>query len=318
MIGIYAHHHGSGHIQRCREIRRALGRPHKAVILSTHPDADVVLPDDAGATDTELTAGGTLHFAPTTHAGYGARMQAVAQWVGEHDPAVFYVDVSVEVAVLVRLLGVPVVTIAMPGVREDAPHSLGYDQASAIIAAWPEWVDVPPHLHDHAAKVHAVGGITRLTPGPAAPRQPRTVTVMAGTGGSTWNRGTWEAVEQACPDWDFTILDEHTRIEDDTELTTLLQRSAVVVAAAGQNSVADIAACEAPAIILPQPRPFGEQEATADVLRERGLALVSDTFPAPERWPALLTEAAATETRWGEWQTAGAAQRAAAVLEGFV
>ena len=48
------------------------------------------------------------------------------------------VDVSVEVAILVRLLGVPVVVMAMPGDRIDAPHDLVYQAADHILAAWPE------------------------------------------------------------------------------------------------------------------------------------------------------------------------------------
>ena len=48
MIGIYAHHHGSGHLQRCREIQKQLALlGERAVILSTADSADVVLADDA-------------------------------------------------------------------------------------------------------------------------------------------------------------------------------------------------------------------------------------------------------------------------------
>lgn len=315
MIGLYAHHHGSGHILRCREIARHLP---DAAILSTHPSADVPLIDDSGAPSSDpLTAGGTLHYAPTTHTGYRARMQQIASWVEANNPSVFYVDCSVEVAVFVRLLGVPVVTVAMPGDRDDAAHQLGYAQASAILAAWPSWVELPAHLEAHADRVHAVGGISRLEPGPARDREERSVLVMAGTGGSTWDRATWDAVERACPNWNFTILDADNRVEDPTEL---LQTAGVVVVAAGQNSVADVAACNAPAIVLPQPRPFDEQEATAAVLRGAGLAVVPESFPDPDMWPAMLHQAAGMETVWDDpgrgWQTEGAARRAAEVIMG--
>lgn len=334
MIGIYAHHHGSGHILRCREIQRALNDDTPSTILSTHPNADIQLDDDAGApASAALSAGGTLHYAPIGHGGYSARMRQIARWVEENDPDVFYVDVSVEVAAFVRLLGVPVVALAMPGTRDDAPHQLGYAQASAIIAAWPDWVELPAHLADHAERVHAVGGISRLASasesaaGDSDPashggaggavsrevRDPRAVTVMAGTGGSTWSREMWDEVVRACPNWDFTILDDDNRVDDPTDL---LRSSGVVVVAAGQNSVADVAACNAPAMVLPQSRPFGEQEATAAVLRDANLAIVPETFPDPSQWPAMLHQAAGMETRWEQWQTEGAARRAADVILG--
>ena len=57
------------------------------------------------------------------------------------EPAV--IDVSVEVATLLRLLGVPVVVVAMPGERVDAPHTLVYQLADHILAAWPQDLYVP-------------------------------------------------------------------------------------------------------------------------------------------------------------------------------
>lgn len=60
MIGIYAHHHGSGHLHRCRAIQRelrAMGR--EAQILST-TGGDVALLDDASAGPRELRSGLSL------------------------------------------------------------------------------------------------------------------------------------------------------------------------------------------------------------------------------------------------------------------
>lgn len=316
-VGIYAHHHGQGHIQRCRSIKAALGELGvRAEILSTHPRADFSLIDDAGATDppSTVTAGGTLHYAPLAHEGYRARMGQIARWIEVNKPDAFFVDVSVEVAAFVRLLGVPVVTLAMPGERADAPHQLGYAQASAIIAAWPSWVAVPGHLEGVVDKLAAVGGISRFDGRVTAKRRtPTRVTVMAGMGGSSWGERAWRDVEAACPGYEFNFLTGANRVEDPYEL---MARTGVMVIAAGQNSVADVAAASCPAIVLPQERPFGEQEATARVLRDAGLAVVPEGFPAPEKWPRLLEQARDMEPRWHEWETAGAARRAAEVIAG--
>src|SRR3712207_8569721 len=51
-------------------------------------------------------------------------------------PDVLVVDVSVEVALLARLLGVPVVLVAQRGRRDDDPHRRAYAAAAAVAAPW--------------------------------------------------------------------------------------------------------------------------------------------------------------------------------------
>ncbi|GAB3078055.1 glycosyltransferase [Corynebacterium aquatimens] len=319
LIGIYAHHHGSGHIQRCREIQRQLRKiGWDAVILSTSPAGDVPLPDDAGhgQSGRAMTAGGTLHYAPYGNKGLRDRFAVIAQWVSDNNPQAFYVDVSAEVGMFLRLMGVPVVTLAMPGLRDDPPHQTAYRQAEAIIAAWPSWVGVPEFLQPHADRLHAVGGISRLQvpSGSVIQRDAKHVVVMAGMGGSTWDAKDWRAVEDACEGYRFTFLTEDNRIEDEAELARMLAGAGVVVTAGGQNSIADIAALGAPAILLPQPRPFIEQKMNAHVVRDAGLAVVPDSFPAPEEWPGLLDRAQVLNAEWSRWETEGAARRAADVI----
>ncbi|WP_349676564.1 glycosyltransferase [Corynebacterium sp. UBA2622] len=313
-IGIYAHHHGSGHLHRCREIQRELAEQgRESVIFSTRPGADIVLPDDAGTghTGRALTAGGSLHYAPYGHRGLRERFAVLARWIADNDPAAFYVDVSVEVCAFVRLMGVPLATLAMPGFRDDAPHQLAYRQADAILAAWPSWVPVPEHLGEHASRLRAVGGISRLLPLEGAERDPQHVVVMAGRGGSTWGDSDWREVERACPGYRFTYLAGENRVDDPTEL---LSTAGVVVTAAGQNSIADIAVTRSPAIVLPQPRPFAEQQFTARLLERENLAVVAETFPPAGEWPELLRRARDLNADWSRWETAGSARRAAEVL----
>lgn len=312
MIGFYAHHHGSGHVHRCRAIMAALDRP--AQLLSTDPSADVVLVDDAGASISgDRDAHGTLHHVPPGHAGLRGRMAQIAAWIDEHRPAAFYVDVSVEVALLARLMGVPVITLAMPGVRDDAAHQLGYRQAAAIIAAWPNWVPLPEHLRAHGPRVHQVGGISRFRG--VEDVIDGDVVVLSGRGGSGWTRGQWEAVQEACPGRSFRFLGGDTAVADPLPY---LAGARVVVTAGGQNSVADVAVADTPALVLPQERPFAEQHATAALLDAAGLAVVRSQFPAAADWPDLLDVTNSLDSRWIRWQTSGAAQRAADVIRKVV
>ncbi|NKE09859.1 MULTISPECIES: glycosyltransferase [Kocuria] len=325
MIGFYAHHHGSGHMTRCRALAAELSVTHSTAILSSRDDAEVVLPLDApasaGLTPAQLTAHGVLHWAPPGHRGLADRMAAIATWIQEHRPAAFHVDVSVEVAVLVRAMGVPVTVQAMPGHRPDAPHMLGYSLADAVIAAWPRWVPVPEHLAHVADRVHQVGGISRFPTGdldlpPASSTRPRVV-IMFGTGGTDSPEGYWDDVvtHLNLAGFDCIVIGGRTWVPDPRNL---LERADVIITAAGQNSVADVAALGRRAVVVAQERPFQEQEATARILREAGLAVTADSVAGQvtpvRQWEHLVREALDLRPDWHRWETQGAVQRAAHVI----
>ena len=117
MIGYYIHHHGFGHLARAVSISAHLRRPVTALtsrsVPQPHPFSAIVnLPRDDDADRVhEPTAHGGLHWAPHHDPGYSARMHTLARWVAEARPDVCVVDVSVEVAIFLRLLGVPVVVV---------------------------------------------------------------------------------------------------------------------------------------------------------------------------------------------------------------
>lgn len=313
-VGMYAHHQGSGHIQRCTEIAHHLEkRGARVTILSSAEKADVVLPLDLPE-GPDPTAHGSIHWAPLGVQGMTDRMAIIAAWVAEHRPAVFYVDCSVEVALFVRLLGVPVVTIAMPGERPDPPHQLGYQQASALIAAWPAVVDVPAHLSRWQDKLHCVGGISRFAQGGTLEWKPEGaatqaceptnrphVVVMSGRGGT--NRLPNRA------DWLYLGGDNHV----DNPLDYLASAD-VIVTASGQNSIADIASVNKPVIVIPQDRAFNEQHATARALRNLGLAWVVDEELSQDQWDEVVAKAATMNPDWSQWNTAHAAARAADII----
>lgn len=303
MIGMYAHHTGNGHLHRVRAIQKHLGD--RAVVFSSVPGADITLPFDtmpAGVSPVDETAGGIFHWAPVGVSGLSRRLGIIAQWIAKHQPTAFYVDSSVEVAVFVRLMGIPVITLAMPGFRHDRPHQVSYMQASAIIAAWPDWVPVPAHLIAHESKLHMVGGISRFEADPA-PEAREGVLILRGGGGDNFDKHQLPAGRELSGD---ALL---------YEPMPHLQSASVVIATAAQNSIADIAVVGTPAVIFPQQRPFGEQDATAQVLDGAQLAVALREFPTQREWNSLFDQAHQRAGFWHRWQTDGAAARAAAVIE---
>lgn len=320
MIGYYIHHHGYGHLARAVSISAQLRRPVTALTSRTvshpHPFTEIVnLPrDDAAAVVSEPTAHGALHWAPHHDHGYGARMRALARWVADAQPEACVVDVSVEVAIFLRLLGVPVIVVALPGERTDAAHVLVHRVADHILAAWPAALNSPHWLLPHAHKTSYVGGISRFE-GRARSTAlydhsgTSKVLLLGGAGGGLGDATpelhdvTWRVIGGDAGPW---IADPWTEI----------CAADVVVSHAGQNSIADLAAAGRPAVIIPQPRPFGEQQATAEVLSRHGLAVTSAVWPSRDSWPDVLRRARAVDTsRWRHWQVQGAAARAAHAIE---
>lgn len=311
-VGWYVHHHGMGHLARFLAIR-----PHVAaavVAFSSLPRPTtlpagtewVQLPrddHDEGAghpSRAEPTARGALHWAPIGHRGHAERLAAIAARAPRLDAVV--VDVSVEVTLLARLLGRRVVLVTQPGVRTDEPHMLGRRLADAVIAPWPA---------DDGA-LHAVGGISRFAErGRSTARRPGSVLALGGGGrDERWDALLHEAAA-ATPTWRWRIAGGATWLDDPWEA---LCEAEIVVTAAGQNAIADVAAAGARAIVVPRPRPFDEQRRTAETLDAMGLAVVADAS-APGDWQALLARAQALEPDWSAWRVPGAARRAAAVID---
>jgi hypothetical protein len=326
MIGYYIHHQGDGHVTRAAAIARRLGDETVTGLSSrerpdewTGPWLHLARDDDPPVSETcEPTAGGALHWAPVGHPGLRDRMAQIAAWVATHEPRLMVVDVSVEVTVLARSMGVPVVVMGMPGVRKDAAHQLAYRLADAILAPWPEWADLLVGGAAWQDKVYPVGAISRFEER-ARRSEPegrgRRVLVLSGRGGTELTADALAAAQRTTPQWEWTVLGPPSRrwVADPWPL---LCDADVVVTHAGQNAIADVAAARRPAVVIPQERPHREQRTTADAVRDAGLAVVCPRWPEPRAWPALLSEAVRRGgDPWSRWSSGSGASRAAAVIE---
>ena len=315
MIGYYVHHVGRGHLHHALAVAPHLDD--QVVALSSLPREDtwpgdwVGLPrDDAGAHHLDPTAGGALHWAPVRHVGLQDRMAAIAAWIAANRPCAMVVDVSVEVGILARLMGVPVVTFALPGVRDDAPHRLGWDLADAIIAPWPaECRGLGASLRAFGDRTVFTGAISRFAPRtPSVPSNGNRVLVLGGAGGDG------SVVLPELPGRTVTTLGPANWTPDPW---AALCAADVVVTHCGLGALADVAAARKPAVVVPQRRPFDEQFATAAQLAEHRLAVVAQETPVSAAdWDTVLDEAVRIGgARWEFWYPGDGARRAAAVVE---
>ena len=330
MIGYYVHHLGQGHAETARCIAARL--TDDVTVLSSlarppgWPGQWLTLPrDDDEATALEPSAHGQLHWAPLGHRGLRDRMATITRWIEHAAPSVLVVDVSVEVAALARLMGVPVVTIVLPGKRRDPAHRLGYGLAEAMLAPWP--AAVSSFLLDGDSswngKIRHVGAFSRFdgraphaaAPHAAAVRHRRSVLVLAGRGGSGISGRDLRQAAAATPGWTWTTLGGATgRWAEDP--WPALCRADVVVTHGGLNSLAAVAAARKPAVVVPQARPHDEQLMTARALVRAGLAIVAHSWPRAARWPGLLHAAAELGgERWAHWSPGTGAQAAAGIIE---
>lgn len=315
MIGYYVHHVGQGHAFRAATIAAALPAPVTALSSLPRPgfwtQDWVGLPSDEEPKPCDPTAGGVLHWTPRRSTGLSHRMAALAGWIDDNQPSVFVSDLSVEVTVLARLLGVPVVTTTLPGRRDDRGHRLGYELADAILAPWPELdSEMVVGLADFRAKLHFVGGMSRFDGRPivpAASTPTRRALALNGTGGAEF------AYRTRTGDWQWVRRDRRNWTDD---VWPDLCAADVVVSHCGLGALSDVAAARKPAVLLPQPRPHDEQYRTARALARHGLALTLSHEPEPTEWPEVLDRARVDfdANQWTTWSPGDAAARAADVI----
>ncbi|MFJ8558122.1 glycosyltransferase [Streptomyces microflavus] len=328
MIGYYVHHQGNGHLHRARSI--AAHCPLTVTGLSSLPAPDdwpgpwVRLPRDDDGDPTafgDVTAGGRLHWAPVLHAGLRGRMAQIAEWIAATSPALLVSDVSVEVALLGRLLGTPTAVVAMRGERTDPPHRTAYDLAELLLAPWPSTLPEPGWPRHWEAKTVHTGAFSRFdgrAPAPAhdptdGPRL-RRVLLLMGSGGRDISTTEVAAARAASPGWQWTTLGgPDGRWSADP--WPALCAADVVVTHAGQNALAECAAARRPAVVVPQERPFGEQAATGRALTRGRLAVVATRWPKAQDWTTLLEQARVHGgERWSRWAPGDGAARAASAL----
>lgn len=312
VIGYYVHHHGAGHLTRGRVIASSLRSRGAEVVLmgsDLRGTDGVTLPrdNDGSMPFHDPDASGALHWAPLRHPGFSARMEAVAAWVKARKPHVVVVDVSVEVVVLLRLLGIPTVVVAQPGDRTDDAHTLAYRCATAILAPWPAEADPCSALHAFAHKVTHTGGISGLQ---SRERTPEVGVVLTG-GGQESDRSL--SLADQVPHMRWVQAGGRNWVDD---VGALLARAKVVVSHGGQNAVADLAAIDVPAVVCPSPRPHAEQVHLGAELARLGYASVAHPDEGPPLdWAALVRDAMQRPSQWSRWGTESAPSRAADIIE---
>lgn len=309
-IGYYVHHHGAGHRARADALARASDWP--VVLLGTGiGEAGVDLPDDrprTGRFDGEDAAHcrpDALHYAPVDHEGVRRRVAFIADWIAAEKPALMVVDVSVEVAMLARLASVPTIFVRLNGMRDDPAHLDAFRGASALLAPFSAALEGPATPDWVRDKTTYLPGITAASD--FRPSIYRRVLVMFGRGGDPGDGKLLARIAAACPHWHWRVIGPATRpalVPANLEFAGWVDsaereiaEASLVIGAAGNGVVGAVLAADRPFVCIPEPRPFSEQQATADRLGELDAALVLPSWPSADRWPQVLEAAMALPSK---------------------
>ncbi|MCW2762451.1 MAG: hypothetical protein JWR85_2652 [Marmoricola sp.] len=329
MIGYYVHHHGLGHLHRAEALVGELVASGEEVTgISSLPRPAswggpwLQLPrDDTAAVPVDPTAAGHLHWVPVGDQGHRERMASLSRWIDEMVPSVVVVDVSAEVALLVRLHGVRVVSMVLPGSRTDSAHLTAFHLSSALVAAWPEEADArdptmtPGLPEDLRARLVRIGGVSRFPPASVGRGRPgpRRAVVLQGRGGGRLTEHLESELNRLVRGWEWTVLGGREPWTADPSATLL--DADVVVTCAGLGSLADIAACRRPAVVVPAERPYAEQAASAAVLADSGWPVVVARTAQEALSPSVLDRAGRMDGNgWASWCDGDAARRFAALV----
>ncbi|GGB65750.1 glycosyltransferase [Blastomonas aquatica] len=306
-IGYYVHHHGAGHLTRARVIRDATNLP--VTMLGSRIGAEgIALPDDRldegfDGRDHAADRPKVLHYAPLDHDGIRSRVARIAQWIEHARPALMIVDVSVEVAMLARLASVPVLNVRLSGRRDDPAHLEAFRGAQALIAPFAREIEHPTTPEWVCAKTFYAPGLTD-----AAPVQSTAsggVLVILGEGGTSLTAQAIAEAASACPQHQWRVVGNMSAPPAcPTNLVFAgwcesvgneVANASVVVGAAGNGVVGLVMASDRPFVCIPEPRPFGEQHATASGLQLAGAAIIHPSWPDAQDWPAIIASALALD-----------------------
>ncbi|MCC5946924.1 MAG: hypothetical protein JJT89_00585 [Nitriliruptoraceae bacterium] len=233
---------------------------------------------------------------------------ALSTWAEQAAHPLLVVDGPVEVALLARCLGVPIVPMRRPGPTVGALTGAVNDVAAGWLAPFPAALEspaIPSEVRQrtvHAGLLSRFEG-RRLSRRAARrrldiPEDGRHVTVLLGSDGdnpsgrmlaqAAATASSWTMhVVGPCPD-PVSPTDRFTLHGWTDEVFPTLRAADVVIAPASLSAVADAAAADTPLGVVPPDRPGGP--AFADALEAAGAAVVLDDWPDPLAWPALLAE----------------------------
>jgi len=319
-IGIYVHHHGSGHRMRALQLAAAIKGRKVLLIGSNLRERDILgienaslvhLPmDTLDKDEREITQSDppvAFHYAPLGVNGIRNRAAILAKLFKENYPMLLVVDVSVEITLFARLCGIPTVVIMQHGIRDDIAHQMAYQSAELILAPFSSMM-YPGKKDPTFQKTLFVGGFSRFDNVPKREYKKNNIAVLIGGGGSSIDGGTIIKIAGQLKDYNFQVigLDKpdtsppniswHGAVENPSDL---LLSCEIIIGNTGHNTVMEAAALGRKFIGVPEDRPFFEQEQKAEAISGReGIRIIGSKQIERQDWPFLIKSLQQENVNW--------------------
>tara|TARA_B100000953_G_scaffold297388_1_gene292113 strand:+ start:4042 stop:5100 length:1059 start_codon:yes stop_codon:yes gene_type:complete len=293
MIGYYAHQHGSGHLNFARLFAKVFGD--EICTFSSLKKSGAMKgqfvqladenPDGTASEENQIAEPDYLHYSPVGQRSIQLRSAQILKEVVERNIKLMIVDVSVEIAALMRSSSIPYAYVKLPGHRDDAAHVQAFQGAVFVLAYYPEEFESEQTPVWLRKKTIYLGFITDRKIGQqitAASEEVKNILVISGGGGNERLLNAINVLPERFISAEIRVIGmpkesfSSARIKNCgyvQNFQNLLEEADLVVANCGLNSVTEILQAKKAFVAIPEERPYREQETTATHLYETDLAI---------------------------------------------
>lgn len=320
-IAFYVHHHGSGHLMRTMQIVNAL-KGYQVILMGSGLNKIKQLPphvwlvhlpldipeENEKVIESSLPPTG-LHYAPLGIQGSRDRVAIMTDVFRSHYPLILVVDVSVEVALLARLAGIPTIIIRQHGKRNDLAHELAYNSAELLIAPFAKSMYIGEEDH-FFKKTFFAGGFSKFDQTKNDQEtDPKMICILVGKGGTSINPELLQHIAKSCPSYHFNVMGLTNRETHDlknlqfhgevNDPAPLIGRAMLVIGNTGHNTVMEMASLNKRFIGIPEARPFEEQLEKAKSIEGRsGILIIHPQQLYHTNWADVFEKISTEEPDW--------------------
>lgn len=293
MIGYYAHQHGSGHLNFARLFAKVFENEICTFSSLKKPEAlkgqFVRLadenPDGTASFKNQIAEPDYLHYSPVGQRSIQLRSAQILQEVVERKIKFMVVDVSVEIAALMRVSSIPYAYVKLPGHRDDAAHIQAFQGAVFVLAYYPEEFESDQTPDWLRKKMIYLGFVTDRKIGQqitATSEGVNNILVISGGGGNERLLQAIDLLPERFTSAEIKVIGMPEEIFNISRIRNcgyvqnfqnLLEQADLVVANCGLNSVTEILQAKKAFVAIPEDRPYNEQETTATHLYQHDLAI---------------------------------------------